>query len=124
MALETPMNREPSCILREGRCSVHGITSPAALEASVAEVRALRKRVLELETALAEAQNRAEPARETDGPPADQVVDPSDDARRSDDPSQAWADPEATFEERLAARAFFHHGDVDQPARRWFLGRS
>ena len=119
MALEAPSDRQPNCILREGRCVVHGVTGAAGADSAAVEVRRLQHRVLELETMLAEMQRSAESAAVAAASAPPEVTPVS-----ASDPSLAWIDPEATFEERIAARAFFHHGDVDQPARRWFLGRS
>ena len=38
--------------------------------------------------------------------------------------SHAWGDADASFEERIAAKAFFREEAIDEPSRRWFLEQS
>jgi hypothetical protein len=38
--------------------------------------------------------------------------------------SHAWADGDATLEERIAARAIFRDEVVEEPSRRWFLNKN
>lgn len=112
-----------------------------------AHVQALERRIAALESALAVAKATSEVKviafrREGQAPAVAPLVAPetsvTDEQHRDSgehqalntrvesaplgpDPAQVWCDDADSFEERLAARAFFNQESVDEPARRWFL---
>lgn len=104
------------------------------LASHATEVRLLEQRVRELERALVEATNTtgreqimlaAAPAFEHSGtgtesrlPTAEEIAA----ARRANAAACVWVDDEASFEEKVAARAFFGDDGNETPSRRWLLG--
>ena len=131
-----------ACRAERGACRVHGAQFASMQASHAAEVSALRRRIETLEASLAQSEAaRAAQARVADQPPVTSIDIHSTDRRKTDRVSDvsdqlaahasnittgaaAWDDDEATFNERIAALAFFRDDDSDQPARRWFLRNS
>lgn len=128
------------------------LRDPRALQRLVtdqaAELRVLRQRLATLESALAAARvpvplrqgrpvslatpvteldfaRRGGPAQASEFAPAivPAVAPVRIEAVISDEAAaQVWASPDVSFEERIAAKAFFGHGSVDEESRSWLLG--
>ena len=136
MTLEALSDEEPRCIVRRGRCVVHGVSGePETTHRAQIEIAALRNRITELEAALEKARRDKHVALAVSPKPSNIVLHPSPGGAADDlgtpQPaaeavtfSEAWSDTNATFEERLAARAFFDCDENDEPARRWFLKKA
>ena len=128
--------------LRDPRAMQRLVTDQAA------ELRLLRQRVAALESALAAAHLPVPPEHDRSVSPASSVTEvdfsrhqtPAAvsefapavvpavapvrvDAVVSDEAAaKVWASSDVTFEERIAAKAFFGHGSVDEESRSWLLG--
>lgn len=125
---------EPSCVMRNGICVVHGLEAHDIVDQTT-ELVELRARVVELEAQLAAATNQGRTApvvalrpattaseltaAEASNPPVEQPQEAAD----ADSFAAAWTEEDASFERRFAARAFFQESSVDERSRRWFLGK-
>lgn len=129
------------CVIRDGRCAIHGIsasdevellrTQIAQLERALAAVTRPAAQVIPLNRTDVEPQAPATASEATMTPPrippptlpgqhpAPQVVDGS--TSETSAFASAWADDESTFEERFAARQFFYDDGPDSPSRKWLL---
>ena len=102
-------------------------TTPSADSVTVARMRAdhadevarLQRRIDQLEAALERA--GLTPTEASRLPTEADIAS----ARMDDfDPANAWSGGDATFEEKLAAKAFFREDAVEERSRRWLLGPS
>jgi|GEM_PF-2209118 len=144
---ETETSNDPAA--SDGVARLSGISSATQARAHAQEVRLLRQRVAVLEQALDAAKAQAagttamagtEPiaqptAGEFAGPVAPAVVAadtapvtdlPPEDSNLDVVPDQgfveAWTETEeSSFEERIAQKAFFQVGSVDETSREWLL---
>lgn len=146
-----PSQTYPACSSDASTCQVHGDQLESMSRTHAAEVLTLRRRIAALEHALAVAETSvssisslpvshgntpAVAAADLPGqgaPPGARAAQSEShaDVSAAGNPqlvsaptltgAEAWDDGEATFTERMAARAFFREEAADDSARRWFL---